>query len=149
MFPIKMTFTVSTEGELARLLAAVAPDLPATASTPAAVAPQPEPEAKKSKPEKAKSEPKTETKTTEAASAAQPADTPATTEPTAVSDTPAGALSYETDVKPLFLELVKVKGRNAGRKVIDHFDASKDKLSEAVKPSQLAECKAMIEEALK
>lgn len=66
----------------------------------------------------------------EAAKSAPPADTaPATPEPTAAAS---GALDYDKDVKPAFLKLVQSKGRAAGRKIIDAFAPTKDKLSEAI-----------------
>lgn len=66
---------------------------------------------------------------TAAASSAPPAGTPATPAPTAATS---GALDYDKDVKPAFLKLVQSKGRAAGRKIIDAFAPTKDKLSEAI-----------------
>ena len=67
------------------------------------------------------------------AKSAPPADTPATQEPTAAaSGGEATALDYDKDVKPAFLKLVQSKGRAAGRKIIDAFAPTKDKLSEAI-----------------
>jgi hypothetical protein len=74
-----------------------------------------------------KPDPKPETA---AAKSAPPAGTePATQEPTAVAS---GELDYDKDVKPAFLKLVQAKGRGAGRKIIDAFAPTKEKLSEAI-----------------
>jgi hypothetical protein len=75
-----------------------------------------------------KPDPKPE-KAAAAASAAPPADTPATQEPTAVASR---ELDYDRDVKPAFLKLVQSKGRASGRKIIDAFAPTKEKLSEAI-----------------
>lgn len=64
-----------------------------------------------------------------AAESAPPADTPATQATTAAAS---GALDYDKDVKPAFLKLVQTKGRAAGRKIIDAFAPTKEKLSEAI-----------------
>lgn len=63
------------------------------------------------------------------AKSAPPADTQATQATTAADS---GALDYDKDVKPAFLKLVQSKGRAAGRKIIDAFAPTKDKLSEAI-----------------
>lgn len=58
-------------------------------------------------------------------------------------------VTYDADVRPLFLQLIGAKGKPAGRAIIDHFDSSKDKLGEALtSQAQLREAKAMIEKAL-
>ena len=82
-----------------------------------------------------------------AASAAPPADTaPATPEPTAAAS--GGELDYDKDVKPAFLKLVQTKGRQAGRKIIDAFNPTKEKLSEALKPDQYADALKLIAKEL-
>jgi hypothetical protein len=126
MYPITMSFTVSTPADLARLVAAVGPSTQAaqtevvanTVANQAIAGAQREVKKPDPKPEKAA-----------AASAAPPADTPATPEPTAAAS---GALDYDKDVKPAFLKLVQAKGRAAGRKIIDAFAPTKEKLSEAI-----------------
>lgn len=150
MFPIQMTFTVSTPAELARLVAATGN------ITPPEVSPLPvdKPEKGTTVPkeggaeatpaanaaEKATPDPKPETA---AASAAPPADTPATPAPTAAAS--GGDLDYDKDVKPAFLKLVQTKGRAAGRKIIDAFAPTKEKLSEAVTtPEQYAQALKLI-----
>jgi hypothetical protein len=149
MFPISITLTLTTEEQLARVTAAVS-----GAAVNLAHAQPPEELTGKSKPAKAKKEdPKPETPKAEekpaAASDAPPAATPDTTAQTAASDTPAEVIDYDSVIKPLFLKLVQTKGRNAARAIIDAYDKSKEKLSEAIKPAQYAEVKAKIEEALK
>ncbi len=127
MFPITMSFTVSTPAELARLVAAAAPTLPAVGNTAVGHNDDAAREAlQASRQEAKKPDPKPEPA---AASAAQPAATPATPEPTAAAS---GALDYDKDVKPAFLKLVQTKGRAAGRKIIDAFAPTKEKLSEAI-----------------
>lgn len=80
------------------------------------------------------------------AKSAPPADTPATPEPTAAAS---GALDYDKDVKPAFLKLVQSKGRAAGRKIIDAFAPTKDKLSEAITTQeQFAQALALIQKEL-
>jgi hypothetical protein len=116
MFPITISFTVSTPAELDRLVAA-------TEFTAPAEKPATEP----AKQEVKKPDPKPETP--EAAKSAPPADTPATPEPTAAAS---GTLDYDKDVKPAFLKLVQSKGRASGRKIIDAFAPTKEKLSEAI-----------------
>jgi len=132
MFPITMSFTVSTPAELAKLVAATTPG--GNALTEAATLYEQKRETAKAeaKPaanaaEKATPDPKPEPA---AASAAQPAATESstTTEPTAA----ASGLDYDKDVKPAFLKLVQTKGRAAGRKIIDAFAPTKEKLSEAI-----------------
>jgi hypothetical protein len=115
MYPITMSFTVNNEQDLARLVAAAAPSTPATSNKQEAKKPDPKPVTPASQAEAAKSAP--------------PADTPATPEPTAAAS---GDLDYEKDVKPAFLKLVQTKGRAAGRKIIDAFAPTKEKLSEAI-----------------
>ncbi len=132
MFPIQMTFTVSTPAELAKLVAATAP-----ANDKAAIhaeAPKAEGDKPEGVPEKATNvakegtpDPKPETA---AASAAQPAATASST--TAEQTAAASGLDYDKDVKPAFLKLVQTKGRAAGRKIIDAFAPTKEKLSEAI-----------------
>ncbi len=127
MFPIRMTFTVSTAAELAKLIAAIPTPAAATASASELVADTVAKQAVAAAvKEVQKPDPKPETA---AASAAQPADTPDTPEPTAAAS---GALDYDKDVKPAFLKLVQTKGRAAGRKIIDAFAPTKEKLSEAI-----------------
>ena len=90
------------------------------------------------KPEKAETGKKSEAKPTaeksptEAAESAPPAATPATPEPTAAASGGTKQLDYDQDVKPAFLKLVQTKGRAAGRKIIDAFAPTKEKLSEAI-----------------
>ena len=80
------------------------------------------------------------------AKSAPPADTPATPEPTAAAS---GALDYDKDVKPAFLKLVQSKGRAAGRKIIDAFAPTKDKLSEAIATQeQFKQALALIQKEL-
>jgi hypothetical protein len=133
MFPIQMTFTVSTPAELAKLVAATTPagqgpEMTAT-EVKTRVAEHGKAEAKPAAnaAEKTTPDPKPEPA---AASAAQPAATESstTTEPTAA----ASGLDYDKDVKPAFLKLVQTKGRAAGRKIIDAFAPTKEKLSEAI-----------------
>ena len=148
MFPITMTFTVSNHAELDRLVAAI-PIPPGTNPVTKEVFDK---SPKIDKPQEAKEpDPKSEPA---AASAAQPADTQATPEPTAAAS---GAeeevkdvrpLDYDKDVKPAFLKLVQTKGRQAGRKIIDAFNPTKDKLSEALKPEQYADALALINKEL-
>ena len=141
MYPIKMTFTVTTPDELARLVAATGNIAPPVVS-PLPVE-KPKAEAKKSEKPAATQAAAAQAASTgsataspsegnaqAAASAAQPAATePSTTpEPTAA----ASGLDYDKDVKPAFLKLVQTKGRAAGRKIIDAFAPTKEKLSEAV-----------------
>lgn len=86
-----------------------------------------------------KSDPKPEKA---AAESAPPAGTPTTPGPT---DAASGALDYDKDVKPAFLKLVQSKGRAAGRKIIDAFAPTKDKLSEAITtPEQFRQALALI-----
>lgn len=143
MFPITMSFTVSTPAELAKLVAATSGETVLKTGT--------------NVPKKGTADPQSErpaatqvaaagqTANTEnasasrsegnaqpaaAASAAQPAATASstTTAPTAA----ASGLDYDKDVKPAFLKLVQTKGRAAGRKIIDAFAPTKEKLSEAI-----------------
>lgn len=104
------------------------------------------------KPEKAETGKKSEAKPTpeksptEDASSAPPAGTPATPAPTAATS---GALDYDKDVKPAFLKLVQSKGRAAGRKIIDAFAPTKDKLSEAITTQeQFKQALALIQKEL-
>ena len=133
MFPITMSFTVSTPAELAKLVAATTPagqgpEMTAT-EVKTRVAEHGKAEAKPAAnaAEKATPDPKPEPA---AASDAPPAATPATQEPTAAAS--GGDLDYDKDVKPAFLKLVQTKGRAAGRKIIDAFAPTKEKLSEAI-----------------
>lgn len=110
MFPIQMTFTVSTKAELDRLVAAIG-GAPASAlaggnsAEPAAGKPE---KAKGAPAEKAKG---ADTQPTAAAAAAQPSkdNTSANT-----------LLDYERDVRPRFLALATApgKGRDAQLKVL-------------------------------
>lgn len=81
------------------------------------------------------------------AKSAPPADTaPATQATTAAAS---GALDYDKDVKPAFLKLVQSKGRAAGRKIIDAFAPTKDKLSEAISTQeQFKQALALIQKEL-
>ena len=139
MFPITMSFTVSTPAELVRLVAATGAQISVGAPQ-GGKKPDPKPE----KPAATQVAAAGQTANTEnasasrsegnaqpaaAASAAQPAATPATPAPTAAAS---GALDYDKDVKPAFLKLVQTKGRAAGRKIIDAFAPTKEKLSEAI-----------------
>ncbi len=121
MFPIQMTFTVSTVAELAALTAAIPIPAGTDKETLKVFKEQEAPKASP-KPEKPAAQ-------AEAAKSAPPADTPATPEPTAAAS---GELDYDKDVKPAFLKLVQTKGRAAGRKIIDAFAPTKEKLSEAI-----------------
>ena len=128
MFPITMSFTVSTPAELAKLVAATTGNIaPPEVSPLPAEKPKAEPKKGATVPKEGTAAPKPETA---AASAAQPAATEpsTTTEPTAA----ASGLDYDKDVKPAFLKLVQTKGRAAGRKIIDAFAPTKEKLSEAI-----------------
>ncbi len=131
MYPITMSFTVNNEQDLARLVAAAAPTLPAGPEMTATeiklrIAEHHAPNSTLADAKKAV----TEKKQQEAAKSAPPADTaPATPEPTAAAS---GGLDYDKDVKPAFLKLVQSKGRQAGRKIIDAFAPTKEKLSEAI-----------------
>lgn len=129
MFPITMSFTVSTPAELAKLVAATTPG--GNALTEASPLPADKPEGV---PKKATNVAKERTPDPKpepaAASAAPPAATESSTtaEPTAA----ASGIDYDKDVKPAFLKLVQTKGRAAGRKIIDAFAPTKEKLSEAI-----------------
>lgn len=80
------------------------------------------------------------------AKSAPPADTPDTQATTAAAS---GALDYDKDVKPKFLALVQSKGRAAGRKIIDAFAPTKDKLSEAITTQeQFKQALALIQKEL-
>lgn len=139
MFPITISFTVSNSADLARLVAAATGDSQTLVAEKVAdtVANQAKAAAAK------KSDPKPEKPA--AASAAPPADTPATQGTTAA----VSGLDYDKDVKPAFLKLVQSKGRAAGRKIIDAFGPTKDKLSEAITTQeQYAQALAMIEKEL-
>ncbi len=58
-------------------------------------------------------------------------------------------IDFKKDVVPKFMALIEAKGNAAGRKIIDHFDASKARLSEAVvTPEQCAECLTLIQAAM-
>ena len=133
MFPITMSFTVSTPAELAKLVAAttpagLGPEMTATeVKTRVAEHGKAEPKKGTSVPKEGTADPKPEPA---AASDAPPAATGVSTtaEPTAA----ASGLDYDKDVKPAFLKLVQTKGRAAGRKIIDAFAPTKEKLSEAI-----------------
>lgn len=115
MFPIQMTFTVSTKAELDRLVAAVnGASLVSTLAGGNTAGPPTEAAAGKS--EKAKPAP---------AEKAKPADTPRTApaadaQPSKGS-TSADKLDYERDVRPRFLALATApgKGRAAQLKVLE------------------------------
>ena len=108
--------------------------------------PEAAPEAGKKSDAKPRAE-KPPTEPAEAAKSAPPADTPATQEPTAAAS---GALDYDKDVKPAFLKLVQSKGRAAGRKIIDAFAPTKDKLSEAISTQeQFKKALQLIEKEMK
>lgn len=82
-----------------------------------------------------------------AAESAPPADTPATQDTTGAAS---GALDYDKDVKPAFLKLVQTKGRAVGRKIIDAFAPTKDKLSEAISTQeQFAQALELIAKEMK
>lgn len=142
MFPITMSFTVSTPAELAKLVAATGAQI--SVDAPQGVKkPDPKPE-KPAVTQAAAAGPTASTENASAsrsegnaqpaaaASAAQPAATPATPEPTAAASGADTPLDYDKDVKPAFLKLVQTKGRAAGRKIIDAFAPTKEKLSEAI-----------------
>jgi hypothetical protein len=58
-------------------------------------------------------------------------------------------IDFKKDVVPKFMALIEAKGNAAGRKIIDHFDASKARLSEAVvTPEQCAKCLKLIKDAM-
>lgn len=101
MFPITMSFTVSTEAELARLVAAAA-KTPATAGAP--------------QQEVKKADPKPEA--TAAASAAPPAATTATPAPTAAAS---GDKTVD-DAKALTIKIVADKGRDAAVALLKKFN---------------------------
>ena len=85
------------------------------------------------------------------AKSAPPADTAPATQATtaAASGGEATALDYDKDVKPAFLKLVQSKGRAAGRKIIDAFAPTKDKLSEAISTQeQFKQALALIQKEL-
>lgn len=139
MFPITMSFTVSTPAELAKLVAATGTQI--SVDAPQGVKkPDPKPEKPAATQAAAAQAASTGSATASrsegnatpaAASAAQPAATASST--TAASTAAAsGALDYDKDVKPAFLKLVQTKGRAAGRKIIDAFAPTKEKLSEAI-----------------
>ena len=95
---------------------------------------------------KSDTKPTAEKGPTEDASSAPPAGTPVTQGPTAAAS---GALDYDKDVKPAFLKLVQSKGRAAGRKIIDAFAPTKDKLSEAISTQeQFQQALALIQKEL-
>ncbi len=140
MYPITISFTVSTPTELDRLTAA-ATNIQRGLEAPASEKPATEPakqEAFDPNSDKTQSIPRevldeaiaTAKKQQAAAKSAPPADTaPATPATTAAAS---GELDYEKDVKPAFLKLVQSKGRASGRKIIDAFAPTKEKLSEAI-----------------
>ena len=127
MFPITMSFTVSTPAELAKLVAATTGETVPKKGTPD---PQSEkPAATQAAAAQAASTGSATASPSEGnAQAAASAAQPAATEPTAA----ASGLDYDKDVKPAFLKLVQTKGRAAGRKIIDAFAPTKEKLSEAI-----------------
>lgn len=143
MFPITMSFTVSTPAELAKLVAATSGETVLKTGTNVPKKGTADPQSERpaatqvaAAGQTASTESATESRSEgnakpAAASAAQPAATASstTTEPTAAAS---GALDYDKDVKPAFLKLVQAKGRAAGRKIIDAFAPTKEKLSEAV-----------------
>ena len=136
MYPITMTFVINSENELTRLVRAATTQNEQATLVADTVAKQAVATAVK---EVKKPDPKPEKA---AAASAPPADTPATPEPTAATS---GALDYDKDVKPAFLKLVQTKGRAAGRKIIDAFAPTKDKLSEAITtPEQFAQALNLI-----
>ena len=55
---------------------------------------------------------------------------------------------FDTHVGKPFVELIRTKGTEAGRAIIDHFDKSKSRLSEALKPEQYEVAATLIAEAL-
>ncbi len=140
MFPIQMTFTVSTPAELAKLVAATTGETVPKTGTNVPKKGTPDPQSEKPAATQAAAAQAASTGSATAspsegnahaaASAAQPAATESgtTTEPTAA----ASGLDYDKDVKPAFLKLVQTKGRAAGRKIIDAFAPTKEKLSEAI-----------------
>lgn len=142
MFPITMSFTVSTPAELAKLVAATSGETVLKTGTNVPKKGTADPQSERpaatqvaAAGQTASTESATESRsegnaTPAAASAAQPAATASSTtpEPTAA----ASGLDYDKDVKPAFLKLVQTKGRAAGRKIIDAFAPTKEKLSEAV-----------------
>jgi hypothetical protein len=128
MFPITMSFTVSTAAELARLVAATTGVSPCQGHAAETAKTEAKPAASEAK----KETPSPKPEAPAAASAAQPAATPATQAPTAADSGATKQLDYDKDVKPAFLKLVQTKGRAAGRKIIDAFAPTKEKLSEAI-----------------
>jgi hypothetical protein len=135
MYPITMTFVINSENELTRLVRAATTQNEQATLVADTVAKQAVATAVK---EVKKPDPKPEKA---AAASAPPADTPDTPEPTAAAST----IDYEKDVKPAFLKLVQTKGRAAGRKIIDAFAPTKDKLSEAITtPEQFAQALNLI-----
>lgn len=134
---------MSIEDKLSALTDAINNLTKAITATPAAPAQELTSPAQEAAKQEKPADPKPEAAKPAAASAAPPADTPATPAPTAAPS--GGELDYDKDVKPAFLKLVQTKGRAAGRKVIDAFNPTKDKLSEAVTPGQYADVLKMIE----
>jgi len=105
------------------------------------------------KPSKADTKPaKTEPKAEAPKADAKPekaADTPPTaaapeTAPAEKAASSAKPLDYAKDIQPRFLELVKVKGRDAAVGVIRKFSPTAAKLSEAITAEQYAEALATI-----
>lgn len=159
MFPITMSFTVSTPAELAKLVAATSGETVLKTGTNVPKKGTADPQSEKpaatqvaAAGQTASTESATESRSEgnakpAAASDAPPAATPATQEPTAAAS--GGDLDYDKDVKPAFLKLVQTKGRAAGRKIIDAFAPTKEKLSEAVTtPEQYKQALTLIAKEL-
>lgn len=68
----------------------------------------------------------------------------AQTTPASVEAPAEKPLDYETDIKPRFLKLVEVCGRDAGRKLIDEYKTGATRLVEAITPAQYPEVLAKI-----
>lgn len=87
------------------------------------------------------------------AAAEGPAPGPSTATPAAAPEPKAETsapkeIDFKRDIGPKFLELIEKKGQPAGRAVIDRYDASKSRLSEAITPEQYEDVLAFIEAAL-
>ncbi len=131
---------MSIEAQLAELTAAVkdlAAAMRSSAGAPAAPA-----------------KPAAPTQTSAAASTAKgnPAPTQPTAPTAAAQETKAPAsgavLDFNKDVGPKFIQLIRERGEAAGRSLINEYDSTKTRLSEAVKPERYPEVLARIEQLL-
>jgi hypothetical protein len=96
----------------------------------------------------AKTEPKAEAPKPDAkpekAADTQPTAAAPETAPAEKAASSAKPLDYAKDIQPRFLELVKVKGRDAAVGLIHQYNPAAAKLSEAIKPEQYASVLAQI-----